>query len=88
VANKGENILGEEKSNDFKQKKEGGGKGRGVADLWEGTFEELNATVDTIVWFPELRTKSQYTQEIASLYRELTIQGRLTELFSSLSLSS
>jgi hypothetical protein len=40
------------------------GNGQGVADLWEDTVEELNATVDTTVWFPELRMKSQYAQEI------------------------
>ena len=61
MANKGKNILGEEESNDFKAV-----KGQCAADLWEDTFEELDATVDAFIRFLELRMKSQYAQEIVS----------------------
>ena len=52
------------------------GKGQGFTDLWKDGFEELNETFDTIVFFPELRAKSQYTQETASGLQELTNRGR------------
>ena len=32
--------------------------GRGGGTKGRGTFEELNTTIDAIVWFPELRTES------------------------------
>ena len=44
-----------------------GMEGQGVTGLWKDEFEELDETFDTIVWFPELRTKSQYTQKIATI---------------------
>jgi hypothetical protein len=43
---------------------EDGAKERGVGDLQEAEFEELNAGVDTSILFPELRTGSQHLHEI------------------------
>jgi hypothetical protein len=36
--------------------REGGVKGRGVGDVYDG-LEELEAAVDTFIGFPELRTE-------------------------------
>jgi len=43
-------------------------RGQGFGDLREGGFEELDATVDAMVWFPELRMKSQYAQEATQAF--------------------
>ena len=58
--NRRESIFEEE---EIASTREGGAKGQGADDLRENEFEELNATIDAIVWFPELRTENQYTQE-------------------------
>ena len=38
-----------------------------INDLDEDKFEESDATVSGFIRFPKLRTKSQYTQEVAPL---------------------
>ena len=39
----------------------------GISNLDEDPFEELDATANAFIQFPELRTKSQYTEEVAPL---------------------
>ena len=56
-----ENIV-EEK--ELTSGREGGAEGQGVYDLWENTFEELDAVVGVFTRFLELRTKSQYAHEM------------------------
>ena len=64
--NKGENIVKEE-SGDINERKEGDGvKGQGGSGLREYGFEELDATVEAAVRFPELRMEHQYPKKIAS----------------------
>ena len=50
---KGCNFLEEEENSDSNER-----KGRGVGDLREGEFEELDAAVGTIVRFPVLGMES------------------------------
>jgi len=52
MANKGENILGEEATVLSIEKRGCGGKGQGVVDLWGGTLGELDAAVDTFLFCP------------------------------------
>jgi len=66
--NRRESIVEEGEScgiNEYKGRL--GEGGQGFDDLRENEFEELNATIDTIVWSIELRARSQYTQEVAIL---------------------
>jgi len=42
----------------LKNAREDGVRGQGFGDLWEDGFEELDATINPIIRFPELRTKS------------------------------
>ena len=49
----------------IKERKERRAKDRGRGDLQKGESEEPNTTVNGIIRFPELRTKSQYVQEAA-----------------------
>ena len=48
-----ESIVEEEGSNDINERKEEETNGRGVGDLRED--DELDATIDVIVWFLELK---------------------------------
>ena len=41
-------------------------KGQGAGDSWGDRSEEIDATVDAIIRFPELRKPSQYTRAVAS----------------------
>ena len=43
-----------------------GAKGRGASGLRKDGFEELDATVEAAVRFPELRMEHQYPKKIAS----------------------
>ena len=52
-ANRGEKRKKVAVSN---SEREGGAKRQGFGDLREDAFEELDATIDTFVWFPELET--------------------------------
>ena len=47
--------MDEEESCDISERKKRRDEGAGCQ--WFG-FEELNATIDSIVWFPKLRTES------------------------------
>jgi len=49
-----ENILGKKENDNIKERKERRAKERGLGD----PREDANATVDGIVRFPKLRTKS------------------------------
>ena len=53
VSNRMESIVEEEGSNDINERKEGETNGRGVGDLRED--DELDATIDVIVCFLELK---------------------------------
>ena len=44
-------------------------KGRGAGDSQGDTSEEIDATVDAIIRFPELRKPSQYTRAVAPFPR-------------------
>jgi len=53
-ANKGENIEHSSRMKEvaiLKNAREGKVKGQGINDSREDEFEELSATIDTIVWF-------------------------------------
>jgi len=55
----GRKWLKREKAAILTCRTEGGAKGQGVDYyLRENEFGELGATIDTIIWFPELRTES------------------------------
>ena len=56
--NRGESIVKGEKVAILTGTRESGTKGQGTGDLRKVAFEELNATIDTIVRTPELRTES------------------------------
>jgi len=52
MANKGENILGEEATVLSIEKRGCGGKGQGAADLWGGTLRELDTAMDAFFLVP------------------------------------